>query len=148
MTVYLASDHAGFDLKAALVAFLTEKGFDVTDVGPHDKTSVDYPDYGAALAAAMKADDTASGIAICGSGIGISIAVNRYPWIRAALVSDMTAARLCREHNNANVLALGERLVGIQTALDCVDTFLSTPFEGGRHERRVTKLSRPNELLS
>ena len=148
MTVYLASDHAGFDLKAALVAFLTEKGFNVTDVGPHDKTSVDYPDYGAALAAAMKWDDTASGIAICGSGIGISIAVNRYPWIRAALVSDMTAARLCREHNNANVLALGERLVGIQTALDCVDTFLSTPFEGGRHERRVTKLSRPDELLS
>ena len=148
MTVYLASDHAGFDLKAALVAFLTEKGFDVTDVGPHDKTSVDYPDYGAALAAAMKGDGTASGIAICGSGIGISIAVNRYPWIRAALVSDMTAARLCREHNNANVLALGERLVGIQTSLDCVDTFLSTPFEGGRHERRVTKLSRPDELLS
>ena len=148
MTVYLASDHAGFDLKAALVAFLTEKGFDVTDVGPHDKTSVDYPDYGAALAAAMKGDDAASGIVICGSGIGISIAVNRYPWIRAALVSDMTAARLCREHNNANVLALGERLVGIQTALDCVDTFLSTPFEGGRHERRVTKLSRPDELLS
>ena len=148
MTVYLASDHAGFELKAALVAFLTEKDFDVTDVGPHDKTSVDYPDYGAALAAAMKGDDTASGIAICGSGIGISIAVNRYPWIRAALVSDMTAARLCREHNNANVLALGERLVGIQTALDCVDTFLSTPFEGGRHERRVTKLSRPDELLS
>ena len=148
MTVYLASDHAGFDLKAALVAFLTEKGFDVTDVGPHDKTSVDCPDYGAALASAMKGDDKASGIAICGSGIGLSIAVNRYPWIRAALVSDMTAARLCREHNNANVLALGERLVGIQTALDCVDTFLSTPFEGGRHERRVTKLSRPNELLS
>jgi ribose 5-phosphate isomerase B len=96
----------------------------------------------------MRGDDTSSGIAICGSGIGISIAVNRYPWIRAALVSDMTAARLCREHNNANVLALGERLVGIQTALDCVDTFLSTPFEGGRHERRVTKLSRPDELLS
>ena len=112
MTVYLASDHAGFDLKAALMAFLTEKGIDVTDVGPHDKTSVDYPDYGAALSAAMKEDDTASGIAICGSGIGISIAVNRYPWMRAALVSDVTAARLCREHNNANVLALGERLVG------------------------------------
>ena len=148
MTVYLASDHAGFDLKAALMAFLTEKGIDVSDVGPHDKTSVDYPDYGAALAAAMKEDDTASGIAICGSGIGISIAVNRYPWMRAALVSDVTAARLCREHNNANVLALGERLVGIQTALDCVEMFLATPFAGGRHERRVAKLMQPDELLS
>ena len=148
MTVYLVSDHAGFDLKAALMAFLTEKGIDVTDVGPHDKTSVDYPDYGAALAEAMKEDDTASGIAICGSGIGISIAVNRYPWMRAALVSDVTAARLCREHNNANVLALGERLVGIQTALDCVEMFLATPFAGGRHERRVTKLMQPDRLLS
>ena len=148
MTVYLASDHAGFDLKAALMAFLTEKGIDVTDVGPHDKTSVDYPDYGAALAAAMKEDDAASGIAICGSGIGISIAVNRYPWMRAALVSDVTAARLCREHNNANVLALGERLVGIQTALDCVEMFLATPFAGGRHERRVAKLMQPDGLLS
>ena len=148
MTVYLASDHAGFDLKAALMAFLTEKGIDVTDVGPHDKTSVDYPDYGAALAAAMKEDDAASGIAICGSGIGISIAVNRYPWMRAALVSDVTAARLCREHNNANVLALGERLVGIQTALDCIEMFLATPFAGGRHERRVAKLMQPDELLS
>ena len=148
MTVYLASDHAGFDLKAALMAFLTEKGIDVTDVGPHDKTSVDYPDYGAALAAVMKEDDTASGIAICGSGIGISIAVNRYPWMRAALVSDVTAARLCREHNNANVLALGERLVGVQTALDCVEMFLATPFAGGRHERRVAKLMQPDELLS
>ncbi|MCH1515184.1 MAG: RpiB/LacA/LacB family sugar-phosphate isomerase, partial [Alphaproteobacteria bacterium] len=133
---------------AALMAFLTEKGIDVTDVGPHDKTSVDYPDYGAALAAAMKEDDAASGIAICGSGIGISIAVNRYPWMRAALVSDMTAARLCREHNNANVLALGERLVGIQTALDCVEIFLATPFAGGRHERRVAKLMQPDGLLS
>ena len=148
MTVYLASDHAGFDLKAALMAFLTEKGIDVTDIGPHDKMSVDYPDYGAALAAAMKEDDTASGIAICGSGIGISIAVNRYPWMRAALVSDVTAARLCREHNNANVLALGERLVGIQTALDCVEMFLATAFAGGRHERRVAKLMHPDELLS
>ena len=148
MTVYLASDHAGFDLKAALMAFLTEKGIDVTDVGPHDKTSVDYPDYGAALAAVMKEDHTASGIAICGSGIGISIAVNRYPWMRAALVSNVTAARLCREHNNANVLALGERLVGIQTALDCVEIFLATPFAGGRHERRVAKLMQPDGLLS
>ena len=147
MTVFLASDHAGFDMKATIKAYLVERGTDVEDVGPDNKTSVDYPDYGAVLAGSMKKDKSAFGIAICGSGIGISIAVNRYPWMRAALVSDITAARLCREHNDANVLALGERLVGIQIALDCVDAFLATPFEGGRHQRRVTKLSRPGDLL-
>ena len=147
MTVYLASDHAGFDMKAAIKAYLIEKGTHIEDIGPDNKTSVDYPDYGAALAVSMKEDDSAFGIAICGSGIGISIAVNRYPWMRAALVSDMTGARLCREHNDANVLALGERLVGIQIALDCVDAFLATPFERGRHQSRVTKLSRPDDLL-
>ncbi len=147
MTVFLASDHAGFDMKATIKAYLVERGTDVEDVGPDNKTLVDYPDYGAALAGSMKENESAFGIAICGSGIGISIAVNRYPWMRAALVSDITAARLCREHNDANVLALGERLVGIQIALDCVDAFLATPFEGGRHQRRVTKLSRPGDLL-
>lgn len=147
MTVYLASDHAGFDMKAAIKAHLVDKGTDIEDVGPDNKESVDYPDYGAALAGSMKENASAFGIAICGSGIGISIAVNRYPWMRAALISDMTGARLCREHNDANVLALGERLVGIQTALDCVDAFLATPFDGGRHQRRVAKLSRPNDLL-
>ena len=107
MTVYIASDHAGFDMKAAIKAYLVEKGIDIEDVGPNNKTSVDYPDYGAALAGSMKGKESAVGIAICGSGIGISIAVNRYPWMRAALVTDMTGARLCREHNDANVLALG-----------------------------------------
>ena len=147
MTVYIASDHAGFDMKAAIKAYLVEKGIGIEDVGPNNKSSVDYPDYGAALAGSMKGKESAVGIAICGSGIGISIAVNRYPWMRAALVTDMTGARLCREHNDANVLALGERLVGIQIALDCVDTFLATSFEGGRHQRRVIKLSRPDDLL-
>lgn len=147
MTVYLASDHAGFVMKSAIKTYLVEKGTVIEDIGPQNETAVDYPDYGAALAAAMKEDASAFGIAICGSGIGISIAVNRYPWMRAGLVGDMTAARLCREHNDANVLALGERLVGIQTALDCVDTFLTTPFEGGRHQQRVTKLSQPNDIL-
>ncbi|MEK9926065.1 MAG: ribose 5-phosphate isomerase B [Alphaproteobacteria bacterium] len=119
---------------------LTDSGYKVLDLGPAEGESVDYPDYGERLATAMKEAPGARGIAICGSGIGISIAVNRFPWIRAALVSDEVAARLCREHNDANVLALGERLIAPEMALACVDVFLSTPFEGGRHQRRVDKL--------
>ncbi len=90
----------------------------------------------------MQDDPASRGVAICGSGIGISIAVNRFEWVRAALVGEATAARLCREHNDANVLALGQRLTGIAVALDCVDAFMTTPFEGGRHERRVVKLGK------
>ena len=139
--VYLSSDHAGLELRKALAAHLEAAGLAVEDLGPQDGVSVDYPDYGAKLAEAMKDDPHARGIAVCGSGIGISIAVNRFPWVRAALVSDTTAARLCREHNDANVLALGQRLTGRAVALDCVDTFMATAFEGGRHASRVGKLA-------
>ena len=139
--VYLSSDHAGLELRQALAAHLRATGLSVEDLGPQTGESVDYPDYGAKLAEAMKNDPDARGIAVCGSGIGISIAVNRFPWVRAALVSDATAARLCREHNDANVLALGQRLTGTAVALDCVDTFMATAFEGGRHASRVGKLS-------
>ena len=139
--VYLSSDHAGQELRQAVAAYLEAAGLAVEDLGPRGGESVDYPDYGAKLAVAMKNDPDARGIAICGSGIGISIAVNRFPWVRAALVSDATAARLCREHNDANVLALGQRLTGTAVALDCVDTFMATAFEGGRHAARVGKLS-------
>ena len=138
--VYLSSDHAGIELRQAIAAHLLDAGMDIEDVGPAPGQSVDYPDYGARLAQAMKDDPQARGIAICGSGIGISIAVNRFDWIRAALVSEVTSARLCREHNDANVLALGQRLTGIAVALDCVDTFMATAFEGGRHQGRVNKL--------
>ena len=138
--VYLSSDHAGIELRQAIAAHLLDSGMDIEDVGPAPGHSVDYPDYGARLAQAMKDDPQARGIAICGSGIGISIAVNRFDWMRAALVSEVTSARLCREHNDANVLALGQRLTGIAVALDCVDTFMATAFEGGRHQRRVDKL--------
>ena len=138
--VYLSSDHAGIELRRAIAAHLLDSGMDIEDVGPTPGQSVDYPDYGARLAQAMKDDPQARGIAICGSGIGISIAVNRFDWIRAALVSEVTSARLCREHNDANVLALGQRLMGIAVALDCVDTFMATAFEGGRHQVRVDKL--------
>jgi ribose 5-phosphate isomerase B len=141
--IFLASDHAGCQLKAEIVAYLTQAGHEVTDLGTDGSTSVDYPDFGYKLAAALKDRAKARGIVICGSGIGISIAVNRYSWIRAALVHDVTNARLCREHNDANVLALGERVVGAIQAIDCVQAFLDTPFAGGRHQKRIDKLSNP-----
>ena len=139
--VYLSSDHAGIALRKAVAAHLQVAGYAVEDLGPEDGMSVDYPDYGAKLAMAMNEDRQARGIAVCGSGIGISMAVNRFPWMRAALVGDATAARLCREHNDANVLALGQRLTRRAVAIDCVDTFMATGFEGGRHTARVDKLS-------
>lgn len=139
--IVIASDHGGLNLKAAILAHLNTEAFDVEDLGPFDSNSVDYPDYAVKLAEAMKQDPLAKGILICGSGIGISIAANRYSWVRAALVHDETSARLCRQHNDANVLALGERLIGTLTALNCVDVFLTTNFDGGRHEGRVAKLS-------
>jgi len=139
--IVIASDHGGLNLKAAILAHLNTEAFDVEDLGPFDSSSVDYPDYAGKLAKAMKQDTLAKGILICGSGIGISIAANRYSWVRAALVHDETSARLCRQHNDANVLALGERLIGTLTALNCVDVFLTTNFDGGRHEGRVAKLS-------
>ncbi len=138
--IYLSSDHAGIDLRGRLAQHLTLSGYKVQDLGPVAGETVDYPDFGAKLAEALREDPSARGIAICGSGIGITIAVNRFSWARAALVSDPVAARLCRQHNDANVLALGERLIAPETALACVDAFLETKFEGGRHQRRVDKL--------
>ena len=141
MRIALASDHAAIELKAALREWLIEQGHEVADLGPDTTDSVDYPDYGYKLASVV-ADGTAErGIALCGSGIGISIAVNRNPACRCALVSDSLSARLSRQHNNANVIAMGARLIGIDAAKDCLAAFLSTPFEGGRHERRVAKLT-------
>ena len=144
MRIAIASDHAALALKSALVEYLLSAGHDVSDLGPHDENSVDYPDYGYKLAAAV-ADGTAErGIALCGSGIGISIAVNRHPAARAALVSEPLSARLAREHNDANVIAMGARLIGIEMAKACLDAFLTTEFGGDRHQRRVDKLSNPN----
>ena len=141
--IFLASDHAGYQLKAVILAHLKKVGHQVTDLGTDGSASVDYPDFGYKLAAELKADTHARGIAICGSGIGISIALNRFSWIRAALVHDVTNARLAREHNNANVLALGERVTGAIQAKECVEAFLLTPFAGGRHQKRIDKLSNP-----
>jgi ribose 5-phosphate isomerase B len=139
-TIAVASDHAGFELKSALAPVLAEQGFAILDLGTHDRQSVDYPDFAAAMAGAIKDGRAARGLLICGTGIGISIAANRHPGIRAALCHDGLTARLARQHNDANILVLGGRLIGIETAKDCLATFLSTPFDGGRHTGRVAKL--------
>jgi ribose 5-phosphate isomerase B len=143
MKIAIASDHAALALKAALVEHLRAAGHDVNDLGPHDAASVDYPDYGYKLAEAIASGQAARGVALCGSGIGISIAVNRNPAARAALISEPLSAKLAREHNDANVIAMGARLIGIEMAKACVDAFLSTEFGGDRHQRRVDKLSNP-----
>jgi len=138
--IVIASDHAGFELKASLKQSLLDEGYEVLDLGAHSTESVDYPDFAAALAGAIRDGQAERGILICGTGIGISIAANRHPGIRAALCHDTTGARLSRMHNDANVLVLGARMVGAEVAKDCVATFFSTPFEAGRHSRRVEKL--------
>ncbi len=143
MRIAIASDHAAFALKSALVAYLTEAGHQVDDLGPFDENSVDYPDFGYKLADAIASGAAERGVALCGSGIGISIAVNRNPACRAALVSEPLSAKLSREHNNANVIAMGARLTGIDMAKACLDAFLTTDFAGDRHVRRVDKLSNP-----
>ena len=139
-TVALAADHAGVELKDALSQELAARGFQVLDLGTNSHESVDYPDFGAALGAAVAGGRASRGVAVCGTGIGISIAANRVPGARAARCHDTTDARLARQHNDANILALGARTIGIEVAKDCLAAFLDTPFEGGRHRRRVDKL--------
>jgi ribose 5-phosphate isomerase B len=139
-TLVIASDHAGFALKEALKPVIEAEGFRCTDLGTHSESSVDYPDFGRAVAEAITRKEATLGIAICGSGIGISIAANRYKGVRAALCQTGLAAQLARQHNDANVLALGARLIGIEEAKDCVHRFLHTAFEGGRHAARIEKL--------
>jgi len=141
-TVAVAADHAGFPLKEILKRDLTARGFVVVDLGTDSTASVDYPDFADRLADALKGGAARRGVLVCGSGIGISMAANRHNHVRAALCHDATAARLARQHNDANVLALGARLIGEEVARECLKVFLETPFEGGRHAPRVAKLSR------
>ncbi len=137
--VAIASDHGGYELKEFIKDSFKIKWI---DLGTNNaKTSVDYPEFGYAVAQAVAEGEAEFGIAVCGTGIGIGIAANRHPKVRAAMCTDTTMARLTREHNDANVLCLGQRLIGTEVALDIVKTFLETEFEGGRHERRVNKLS-------
>jgi ribose 5-phosphate isomerase B len=144
LRIAIASDHAAIDLKAELREYLLGLGHEVADLGPETTDRVDYPDYGYKLAAVI-ADGTAErGVALCGSGIGISIAMNRNPAVRCALVSEPLSAALAREHNDANAIAMGARLTGPDMAKACIDAFLNTDFAGGRHEGRVAKLSAPS----
>ncbi len=142
MTIKLAiaSDHAGFALKEHIKKNFKAVPVEWVDLGTNSTDSVDYPDFGKKIADAVAKGEFEKGVAICGSGIGISIACNRNPKIRAALCSDSTMARLSRLHNNANILCMGERLTGTEVALDVVKAFLETEFEGGRHTTRVDKL--------
>jgi ribose 5-phosphate isomerase B len=141
MRIVLTADHAGVDLKDELVAWLQEQGHDILDLGTSGQESVDYPRFGALLADALADDRAERGITICGSGIGVAIAANRNPSCRCAQVAEPLSAVLARKHNDANAIALGARLIGVEMAKACVTAFLATQFEGGRHQRRVDQLS-------
>ena len=144
MKLFFASDHAGLNLRRVLMDHAVSLGHEIVDLGPDGTASVDYPDFGNKLADALATDPSAQGVAVCGPGIGISIALNRHSHIRAALVQDVTTATLTRLHNNANVIAFGDRVIGVETAKDALTAFLTTAFEGGRHQRRVEKLTPAN----
>lgn len=139
--IALGSDHAGVEMKAAVSEFLRERGIDYRDFGTNDTASCDYPDYAEHVGRAIVSGQAERGILVCGTGVGISIAANKIDGIRAALCSDPFTARLSREHNNANVLCLGARVVGTGLALDIVASWLETPFAGGRHQRRIDKIA-------
>jgi ribose 5-phosphate isomerase B len=141
-TIHLASDHAGFALKSHLVQYLESKGFAVADEGTHSTESCDYPVLAHKLCAAVEKEQ-GLGILICGTGIGVSIAANRHPGIRAALCATELQARLSRQHNNANVLCLGARIIGVELAQAIVEAFLEGTFEGGRHQRRIDMINLP-----
>ena len=140
-TIAVASDHGGFDLKNKVTDLLTELGYKVNDMGPKNSNVVDYPDYGITLARAVAEKKVSRGIVICGTGVGMSIVVNRFPGIRGTLCSDVYTAKLCREHNNSNILIMGGRVLGHGLANEIVKVWLDTPFEGGRHQKRIDKIT-------
>lgn len=141
MKIAIGSDHAGFPLKNEIVEHLEAKGIENRDFGTFSEESCDYPEFALKVAEEVAGKNYDFGILVCGTGIGISISANKVPGIRAALCSDTFSAHACREHNNANILALGQRVVGVGLALDIVDTFLNAKFEGDRHQRRIDKIT-------
>jgi ribose 5-phosphate isomerase B len=145
MRIALSADHAGFEMKDQLAEWLRADGHNVIDLGTNGPESVDYPRYGALLADALADDRAERGITVCGSGIGVAIAANRNPACRCAQVSEPLSASLARQHNDANAIALGARLIGIEMAKACVTAFLTSDFLGGRHQRRVDQLANPSE---
>tara|TARA_B100001123_G_scaffold13777_1_gene15769 strand:+ start:579 stop:1034 length:456 start_codon:yes stop_codon:yes gene_type:complete len=138
--IAIASDHGGFDLKENIIAYLIKKGLEVDNFGAHSADSVDYPDYGIKLAQAITDKKFVRGILICGTGVGMSIVVNRFPGIRGTLCSDVYTAKMCREHNNSNILIMGGRVIDVSLAIEILETWLNTEFEGGRHQRRLDKI--------
>lgn len=136
----MSSDHGGYQLKTEIMEYLRSKNYELVDLGADSEESVDYPEYGAKAAQAIINNDVDCAIILCGSGIGISIAANKFKGIRAALCFDAYTAKMCREHNDANIMAIGGRITTIDRAKDMVDLFLETPFEGGRHQRRLDKI--------
>ncbi len=142
-SIALGADHGGVSLKSALAEALRAAGHTVTDMGTDGTASVDYPDYAAPVCRAVLAGKADYGVLVCGSGIGMSMVANRFRGIRCALIHDVTGARLTRAHNNANVVAFGARTTGVETALDALNTFLTTEYEGGRHDRRIAKIEDP-----
>lgn len=145
MRIVMTADHAGVDLKDLLADWLREQGHDILDLGTNSQESVDYPRYGAMLAEALADGRAERGITVCGSGIGVAIAANRNPVCRCAQVAEPLSATLARKHNDANAIAIGARVIGPEMAKACVTAFLSTDFEGGRHQRRVDQLANPSE---
>jgi ribose 5-phosphate isomerase B len=141
MRIAIGSDHAGFEMKAALIEHLRSGGHEVADLGTYSTESVDYPDFGAAVGRAVANGGQELGVCVCGTGIGISIAANKVRGVRAALVHDAHSAQLARAHGDANVICFGARLIGLGVAADAVDVFLSTGFDGGRHQRRIHKIA-------
>ncbi len=137
----VASDHAGLELKKLLVAELEKRGLEVTDFGTHTAASCDYPDFAHALASAVEAQTVSRGLLVCGTGVGMSIAANRHPGVRAVVCSEPLSAKMSRKHNDANVLCLGARVIGPDTAVEILDAFLTAEFEGGRHAGRVSKIN-------
>lgn len=146
--IIIGSDHGGLNLKAALGSYLTRRGFEVTDAGTDNDSSVDYPDFGEKVAEAVVSGVNSLGILICGTGIGMSIAANKVPGIRAALVTDVFMARMAKEHNNANILVLGGRVLDEQKACDLVGSWLDAQFEGGRHQGRLDKITEIEQKYS
>ena len=140
MKIALGCDHGALELKLAIRAFLENRGYEIEDFGTHTKESCDYPDFAAAAAKAVADGQCQWGIVLCTTGIGVSIAANKIDGVRCALVSDLMTARLTRQHNDTNMLALGAGVIGEKLALEIVDVWLNTAFEGGRHQRRVDKL--------
>jgi ribose 5-phosphate isomerase B len=139
--IAIGADHGGVELKEAVGAHLRARGEEVLDLGTDGSASVDYPEYGRAVAERVSRGEAERGVLLCTNGIGMSIVANKFPGVRAALVADATAARMAREHNDANVLVLGGGMMGKFLARELVDVFLSTPFAGGRHQRRVDKIA-------